>query len=199
MSNTTIRIGGRGRYCSGTLVTPGLQPAEDTRTHFALTCAHYFRDDGIGTAVSGANFQARIAAMEKIRFSDIAVIRLDRPSPPKLLRGVMTERTPWLAAATTEGFGGNRYQRQFRPGRVIGWTPLALSRELRTLVRPGVVVYNSPAAIPGDSGGPVIVNDRILALQSLILNPFGRNLRVATTSQLRPHLKAIHRVMAKMS
>lgn len=99
----------------------------------------------------------------------------------------------------THGFGGRHRESREKPGRVLAWTPFAVSRELRTFVRSGAVLLNTPAAIHGDSGGPVIMDGQVHALQSLILNPFGVNLHIATVSHLAPHRRAIRRALVEMS
>lgn len=201
MTEAAIRIGIRTGYCSGVLVSPDLRHSPAAATDFALTCAHYFHTDRVGTAVSGRDFHTTVAAVHKIPWTDLAVIRLAKRSPELELPGIATYRAPWLQRATTHGFGGTRRSAGSaeRPGRVVGRVPIAMSRELKTFVRSGAVLYNNPPAIPGDSGGPVIVGEKVVALQSLILNPFGRNLRVATVSQLAPHLPAIHRAVRGLS
>lgn len=201
MTEATIRIGLRTGYCSGVLVALDLQHAPAATTDLALTCAHYFDTDRSGTAVRGRNFHSTVAAVRKISWTDLAVIRLAKQSPRLELPGIATYRAPWLHRATTHGFGGTRKTARSaeRPGRVYGHVPIAMSRELKTFVRSGAVLHNNPPAIPGDSGGPVIMGDKVVALQSLILNPFGRNLRVATASQLAPHLPAIHRAIRELS
>ena len=51
-----------------------------------------------------------------------------------------------------------------------------------TRVRPAGLVYANPPAVKGDSGGPVLVGGKVIGVQSLILDPRGINLRIATVS-----------------
>lgn len=44
------------------------------------------------------------------------------------------------------------------------------------------MIFNTTPAVKGDSGGPVIADGKVFAVQSLILDPFGVNLGVATVS-----------------
>lgn len=201
MTEATIRIGVRTGYCSGVLVSPDLEHSPATRTRYALTCAHYFHTDRTGIAVSGSSFRTTLAAVRPIPWSDLAVVRLAKESPRVDLPGIASYRAPWLNRSATHGFGGipKSTSSAAKPGRVIGRVPFALSRELNTFVRSGAVLYNNPPAIPGDSGGPVLVGETVVALQSLILNPFGRNLRIATASQLAPHLPAVRRALAELA
>lgn len=201
VTEATIRIGLRTGYCSGVLISPDLQHSPATRTRFALTCAHYFHTGRIGVGVSGRSFHTTLEDVRKVPWSDLAVVRLAKAAPVHDLPGIANYRAPWLSRATTHGFGKipKSTRSAEKPGRIIGRVPFALSRELKTFVRSGAVVYNNPPAIPGDSGGPVMVGETVVALQSLILNPFGRNLRIATASQVAPHLPAIRRALAELS
>lgn len=86
----------------------------------------------------------------------------------------------------TFGFGGHSTQPAARVGRYLGALCLAFSRSFATVVRPTGFIFNIPAAIKGDSGGPVVAHGQIIGIQSLILDPFGLNLGIATVSLLGP-------------
>lgn len=199
VTEATIKIGGRGGYCSGVLISPDLRYSPATRTRFALTCAHYFHTDRTGVGVSGSAFHTTLADVRRVPWTDLAVVRLAKESPVQDLPAVSDTRSPLFRRSVTHGYGGHQRKSRGKPGRVLLPVPLALSRELRTFVRSGAVLYNNPPAIHGDSGGPVLVDGRLVALQSLILDPFGKNLRIATVSQLAPHRRAIVRVLAELS
>ncbi|QGU07386.1 Trypsin [Corynebacterium occultum] len=193
-----IRIGGNAGYCSGVLIAPHLGAAPKTRSNLALSCAHYFHRDRVGVAVRGRAFHTTVEEVIKIPWSDIAVVRLAKDCPVQDLPAVSQRRAEWLSQVTTTGFGGSPATPNQKQGRVIARIPLSLSRDLGTFVRSGAVLYNTPAAIRGDSGGPVINHGQLIGLQSLILDPFGRNLKIATVSQLAPHLPAIRQAVAQL-
>ncbi|MEH0146099.1 serine protease [Corynebacterium sp. Q4381] len=170
-----VRITAPGGYCSGTLIGP----------ETVLTCGHFLASAdaaAVRCAVSGVTRRAR--AVEFYSHTDIAVVHLDSPvetaqpfprfgTPPKPF-------TPTV----TFGFGGRARQPAARVGRFITTLPFAVSRSGTTVVRPAGLIANAPRAIKGDSGGPVIADGRVVAVQSLILDPFGRNLGLATVSLL---------------
>ncbi|WP_246817046.1 hypothetical protein [Corynebacterium sp. HMSC078H07] len=43
----------------------------------------------------------------------------------------------------------------------------------------------------GDSGGPAFLDDEVVGTQALILNPLGKNLRIATLALVAPHRRAL--------
>ncbi|WIM72444.1 trypsin-like serine protease [Corynebacterium suedekumii] len=76
---------------------------------------------------------------------------------------------------------------------MAGWsaTPSRVLPNLATVVRSGALIYNNPPAVRGDSGGPVIVDGEVVGVQSLITDPFGKNLRIATIQQVAPYHRQI--------
>lgn len=190
-ANFTLRISGQGSFCSGVLISPDLESATSARADLVLTCAHYFRGKTGPFTVGGAHFRAHVLGAVRIPLTDLAVVRLDQLSPAQDLLGLSTSRAPWLASTITQGFGASFRQRRERYGRVVAYTPIGLSRNLTTIVRPGALLYNNPPAVRGDSGGPVIIDEEIVGVQSLIADPFGKNLKIATISSVSPHLEKI--------
>lgn len=190
-SSLTVRLKSGRSYCSGVLISPDLETSPATRTDLVLSCAHFLRGRTGPIAVSGAAFPAKVLGAVRIPRTDLAVLRMDKQSPPKNLLRLSTSRAPLFAPAVTEGFGGGARQRQERTGRVIARSPFALGRNLRTLVTSAAILYNNPKAVRGDSGGPVIVGEEIVAVQSLITDPFGHNLGFATVAQVAAHRLAI--------
>lgn len=182
-SAITVRISSGRSYCSGVLISPGLQAAAHTRTDLVLSCAHFLRGR-TGPIKVG---RAQVLGAVRIPHTDLAVLRLDTPAAPADLLRLSTSPAPWLSPTRTEGFGGGARRVQQRHGRVIAHLPLALGRNLRTLVTAAAILHNRPKAIKGDSGGPVIVDGEIVAVQSLISDPLGHNLGIATVAQVAAH------------
>lgn len=182
-SAITVRLSSGRSYCSGVLISPDLQAAPDTRTDLVLSCAHFLRGR-TGPIKVGTS---QVLGAVRIPRTDLAVLRLDTPSAPVDLLRLATSPAPWLARTRTEGFGGGARGVQQRHGRVIAHSPFALGRNLRTLVTSAAVLYNRPKAIKGDSGGPVIVDHEIVAVQALISDPLGYNLGIATVAQVAAH------------
>ncbi len=190
-SAITVRLSSGRAYCSGVLIHPDLQGATDARTEYMLSCAHFLRERTGPIRVGGAFFHARVRGAVRLPRTDIAVLRLDRPSPPKDLLRLSTRPAPWLLPTVTQGFGKSWHKLQHRTGRVLLRTPLALGRNLHTLVTSAAILYNKPRAVKGDSGGPVIIDNQIVAVQSMITDPFGWNTGLATVAQVAPHRRAI--------
>lgn len=173
------RLAAGGGYCSGTLISPDE----------VLTCAHFF-----ATRVSHVSqVRVSVAGAERrggqVRFApgtDIALVRLDSPVDAPFAFPSFTTRVRPLAPTVTFGFGGRAAHPHARAGRYLGSLPLAASRGLHTVVRPAGFTFNPTPVIKGDSGGPVLIDAKIAAVQSLILDPFRTNLRVATVSLLTP-------------
>lgn len=197
-ASPTIRIGGNAGYCSGVLIAPHLGAAPKTRSRLALSCAHYFNRDRAGVPVRGRAFHTTVAEVIKIPWSDIAVVRFAGESPVQDLPAVSGKRAGWLKPTTTIGYGGSPSTPNQKRGRVIARVPFSLSRDRGTFVRSGAMLHNNPPAIRGDSGGPVFIDGQLVGLQSLILDPFGKNLKIATVSQLAPHLAAIRQAVAQL-
>ena len=182
------KLAGSGGYCTGTLIGP----------QSVLTCAHYFRsrEDTLSSVTCFvAGQRRRIAQLDRLPGTDIAVVKLSKP-----IRGIDEFPTfgpppgP-LAPTVTLGFGGAAAQPAGRVGRYITSLPIAASRSLATIVRPAGIILNSPRAVKGDSGGPVLVDGHVVAVQSLILELFGVNLGMATVSLV--DAEAVQRIVDK--
>ena len=155
-----------GGYCSGALIAPDI----------VLTCAHFFRErphTGARVRIDGSVFP--VDSLHLVPGTDVALVRLpERIDATPFVLGP----SPRLFARTlTLGFGV-----QARPGVYLGTLPVSWSRKRVTRVRPAGLVYANPPAVKGDSGGPVLVGGKVVGVQSLILDPKGRNLRIATVS-----------------
>lgn len=172
-----------GGYCSGVLVAPAT----------VLTCAHFLapRATNLGRVrcsfgAQGASARAAPRAVAAAYFApgtDLALAYLDRPV--EIEAGGFFGFGPApraLDPTVTLGYGAKASVPQPRPGRFVAALPLAVSHELRTVVRPAGLV--AAGAVKGDSGGPVLCGGKIVGVQSLILNPGGRNLHLATVSLL---------------
>lgn len=177
----TVRLTRAGTFCSGTLIAADLTPRERHRTRFVLTCAHFFRDSD-QARVRGFHFTRRVVAVHRVPGTDIAVVEMDRPSPPLDVPRVAATALPPLARTVTLGASGAA------PGRALLGLPLAVSR-LTTLVRPALIQLSG--AVKGDSGAPVLFDGAVYATQSLVLDPGGRNLGVATVAPVARHWHTI--------
>lgn len=162
-----------GSYCSGVLIDSDL----------VLTCAHFFARrswQSVRVRIDGSAFP--VDRLHTVRGTDIALAHL-----PEKVEATPLELGPRprpLARTLTLGFGGKAQSLQARPGVYLGALPVSWSRKRVTKVRPAGVVYANPPAVKGDSGGPVLVNGKVVGVQSLILNPRERNLRIATVALL---------------
>lgn len=193
-----VRLSAGKTYCSGTLIAADLCAHEAVETNLVLTCAHFFR----ATKKSGylvhsqryphaeERWKRRVHQVRTINGTDIAVVRFSRAIKtvtPALGSGRVLPGT----AVTTIGFGGHRNHADTRPGHLILPLPLAVSNTGETRVRHAGIVFNAPRAVKGDSGGPTFARGRVVGVQSLVFDPFGRNLGFATISLLAPHIPAI--------
>jgi len=115
------------------------------------------------------------------------------PLPTAASLPPLTRGTPTISY----GMGGGKPQQ--RPGTIWFKFPQVIGKNYHTRVRHALVIRqpNNPA-IPGDSGGPVMVNNQLVGLQSLILDPYGKNLGVATISLINPHLGEIRAAMRRL-
>lgn len=150
-----------------------------------LTCGHFLNGrerEQVRVLLDGS--RQRVLSTTRFPGTDIALLKLHRPVDvsPLAVGGV-----PRIGSRTvTFGFGGHAKAPAVRPGRYLATMPVAVSRGIRTVVRPAGLVVSTPPAVKGDSGGPVLVGGKIVGVQSLILDPFGINLRLATVSLMRP-------------
>lgn len=170
-----VRITAPGGYCSGTLIGP------DT----VLTCAHFLATvdvSAVRCAVAGTARRAR--AVELYPHTDIAIVHLNSPVDAAAPFARFGPPPKPFTPTVTFGFGGRARQPAARVGRFLTSLPFAVSRSGTTVVRPAGLIVNTPRAIKGDSGGPVLAGGRVVAVQSLILDPLGHNLGLATVSLL---------------
>lgn len=174
-----VRLSCRGAYCSGTLLAPDI----------VLTCAHFFREYPDGVTVRSRGKIRTITTVDIVRGTDIALVRI-RP-----FQHLRDASFPQLGGApspgqttATFGFGGRAARLQVRDGHWITPVPLAMSRT-GSLVRPAGFVFNRTPALKGDSGGPVLVGGRIAGIQSLIVDPLGRNSHLAVVNLLPEPLR----------
>ncbi|SDL71295.1 Trypsin-like peptidase domain-containing protein [Corynebacterium mycetoides] len=160
-------------YCSGVLVNPTT----------VLTCAHFFRDVDRLVNVDVAGTRRRVKDVEVVSGTDIAIADVARVRIPEGADFPTLGRAPQRFSATaTFGYGGKLRHPAARDGYFLTALPFAFSRNLRTRVQPAGAIFNVTPAVKGDSGGPVMAHGEVFAVQSLILDPFGVNLGLATVS-----------------
>lgn len=173
--DTVARLSAPGGYCSGTLIDP----------ETVLTCSHFFRGrDTAHCRVAGQH--RRVAQVRRIPGTDLALVTLDRPITDVDSFPELGPPPAPLTEVVTFGYGGGARTPAGRVGRFLTQMPLAVSRGMRTVVKPAGLIYNTVPAVRGDSGGPVFADGRIVAVQSLILDPQGVNLRLATVALVGP-------------
>lgn len=174
-----VRISARGAYCSGTLLAPDV----------VLTCNHFFRENADGATVRVGKKVRTIRTVEPVDGTDIAVVRT---RPYQHLEGAdfpALGTAPAIRTPTvTFGYGGRAKHLQARDGFLLLPLPVAISRT-GSFVRPAGIVFNRTPAIKGDSGGPVLAGGKIVGVQSLIVDPFGRNSHLAVVNFLPAALR----------
>ncbi|QQU92979.1 trypsin-like peptidase domain-containing protein [Corynebacterium aurimucosum] len=188
-----VKIRTRRSYCSGVLIDASLRPCTQQATRLVLTCAHFFRDDldkGDHYKVSGG-FNRRVVAARTIDGTDMALCLLDKPAPPRNLPGLAHSTPPFRAPVSTWGYGGRARRAQKRTGLFLLPFFRTWSVDFLTTVSPAGFVFNTNPAVKGDSGGPALVDGSVIGTQALILNPLGRNLKLATVALVAPHRAAI--------
>lgn len=194
----TVRISRNAAYCSGALIQDDLEDSTSGDTDLVLTCAHFFRDRSTPVKVTGTGVINRVADVETLPGTDIAVVRLRRILRNRAIPRVSDLRPGLLYRCRTEGYGGNSPTVRARTGRIIGFSPFAISRDLKTRVRHAAFVYSGDPAVRGDSGGPIIIDGTITAVQSLILDPGGIHLGMATVALTGPQInhiqQAVHQI-----
>ncbi|WP_460490859.1 serine protease family protein, partial [Corynebacterium nasicanis] len=85
----TVRLSSGRAYCSGVLIAPDLSAGE-APTEYILSCAHFLRERSGPIRVGGAFFHAHVRGAVRLPRTDIAVLRMDRPSPPRPLLRLAT-------------------------------------------------------------------------------------------------------------
>lgn len=175
------RLSYPGSYCSGVLVTP--------RT--VLTCAHFFRGVDRLVTIDVAGTRRRAKDVETVPGTDVALVEVAPVKiPDDIAFPVLGQAPERFSHTATFGYGGRLSHPAARDGRYVSSLPFAVSRNLRTLVKPAGIVFNATPAVRGDSGGPVLAGGKVFAVQSLILEPFGINLGLATLALLDARVHA---------
>ena len=173
-----VRLHSASSYCTGTLVAPDV----------VLTCGHFFipllaKLRSVTCLISSE--RRRIEELYLFPGTDIALLTLRQPVEVAAFPTIGRAPAP-LTQTVTFGFGGGARTPNVRAGRYLTPLPIAVSRAGYTRVRPAGLVLSG--AIKGDSGGPIVANGSIFAVQSLILDPFGINLRLATAALVGPRV-----------
>lgn len=193
-----------GRCCSGfffdaaALIAPSSGAGS---SRYVLTAAHFLRE------IRGAGAKVRVAydgtwqwcdSWRLIPRTDLAVLRLPRAAAfDELPR--LGSRVLWPGTRFTAGGFGATSTLRWRAGVFLFPMPWVASRGLSTRVTHGGYVAAWPRAIPGDSGGPVLVRGEVSAMQSMIFDPLGFNAGIAVVARIRPYLQAIRAAVLELA
>ncbi|APT92534.1 hypothetical protein CPHO_06125 [Corynebacterium phocae] len=181
-----VRIVAGKKYCSGVFISPDFQPSEGS-SRLVLTCAHFFRDLPAVPRVAARG--GTIAAVRQIDGTDMALVLLSRPGPRTRLPGLASVPPQLGAPLLTHGFGGGAKKVQTRSGVLVMPVPFAIARRTYTRLRHALIAF-SPA-IKGDSGAAVEHNGAVVGIQSLVFDPLGTNLHIATIARVDKYLPAL--------
>ncbi|MCQ9370234.1 hypothetical protein NQ024_03040 [Corynebacterium sp. 35RC1] len=168
-SVVTLRSG--TTYCFGVLISP-------TKV---LTVRHFLRELPPGLPILVGTQRIRATPIPGTEVSDLVVLRLSRPIQ---LRRYPYVSTRWLLPGMRISMVS---QKGLLRGIAVLMWPLQLSRNWRTRTYPSVSVVHNRKAIKGDSGSPMLQGWEILGLQSMILDPAGINIGLATCALVAPH------------
>lgn len=181
-----VRLSGLGSMCSGVVV------AED----MVLTAKHFLagqvpKDVG----VHGVGFSSGVAGWIDIAGTDVSVVRLRESVDGGLVAPVSSQVVRFRMRTFSFGHGNSVAP---KVGLVVAKLPVAFSRSFGNRVRHAGVVKQRNPAVRGDSGGPVFVDGKLVGLQSMILDPFGHNVGLATVALLEPYGAAISDAMSRL-
>ncbi|KAA8724248.1 trypsin-like peptidase domain-containing protein [Corynebacterium spheniscorum] len=199
---TTVRISEPGgTFCSGVLIAPDLNAYPKARTRLVLSCAHFLRKHPCPFEVQAPGMpKNQLIDVRCQKFGDLAVGLLATPAPPRKLMALSSRRGQlWRTRTCTSGYGGGETQElKHRFGRILWPIPWAFARDFSTHVRGGATLWNNPKVVRGDSGGPVCQGEEIIGVQSLIMDPLGVDLGLATTSQVAPFKQWMHHAIKEL-
>lgn len=199
---TTVRISEPGgTFCSGVLIAADLNAYPQARTRLVLSCAHFLRKHSCPFQVSAPGMpDNRLLDVRCQKFGDLAVGLLETPAPTRELMALASRRGQlWRTPTCTSGYGGGETQDlKQRYGRILWPVPWAFARDFSTHVRGGATLWNHPKVVRGDSGGPVCQGEEIIGVQSLIMDPLGVDLGLATASQVAPFKAWIHHAIKEL-
>ena len=181
-----VRLSGLGSMCSGVVV------AED----MVLTAKHFLagqvpRD----VRVHGVEFSCGVAGWIDIAGTDVSVVRLRESVGGDVVTPVSSLVVRFRMRTFSFGHGNSTAP---KVGLVVAKLPVAFSRSLGNRVRHAGLVKQRNPAVRGDSGGPVFVDGQLVGLQSMILDPFGHNVGLATVALLEPNGVAISGAMSRL-
>lgn len=200
--SATIRINEpKGTFCSGVLIAPDLNAYPAASTRLVLSCAHFLGKHPLPFRVSAPGLpENELIDVRCQTFGDLAVGLLKDPTPELPLMAVASRRGKlWRTPTCTSGYGGGETQElKQRYGRILWPLPMAFARDFSTWVRGGATLWNSPKVVRGDSGGPVCQGEEIIGVQSLIMDPLGVDVGLATASQVAPYKQWIHHAIKEL-
>ncbi len=181
-----LRFSGPRSYCSGVLITPDM----------ALTAQHFLNKKVPNEiSVSKPDYNGHIAGWIDIAGTDISVVKL-ATAVPEADTIMITDHRLRLGQRTYSIGHGNSTEP--KPGLVVAQLPLAVSKGLKNRVRFAGVIAQKTPAVRGDSGGPVFNDNGLMAIQSMIFDPYGKNVGLATVAELGPHAGKIKDAMRRL-
>lgn len=187
LPDIVVQLCAQGESCTGFLI--------DDRT--IVTAAHFLRGKtgALAIRVHGSTKFSKVYA--KIPSTDVAVVIL--PTAVSCESYYPLASTPPMIGSRvyTIGYGGKKVARTLR-GRYLAPLFMSTNSTFETWIRRAGLVLSWPKAIPGDSGGPVFCDGKIVGLQSLVYNPKWTRIGVATISLLPAYRHSMRRTVAAL-
>lgn len=189
-----VKLSSGTGFCSGVRVAPTI----------VLSAKHFLRhtlprEIRISAPFDNVDSFCTISGWIGIPHTDIAVVAAPLPDDHSFTNVAtvpISSTSLRLADRTISvGLGGAS---AIKPGWVIATLPFACGKNIHTRVRHAAVLAQRDPAVRGDSGGPILIDGKVYALQSMILEPFGHNIGCATVAQIAPVARKIYSAMNQL-